>query len=56
MVMLSFLLSIRLDKLKEIISYVLESKVCRKDVAKKWIGNKVSDWNDVTKRLEDIYS
>jgi glycosyltransferase involved in cell wall biosynthesis len=46
---------IRLDKLKEIVNYVLENKVHKKNIAEKWIGKKIYDWDDVIKRLEDVY-
>jgi len=42
-------------KLASLIGYVLDSKIRRDIVSKKWIGSKILDWNVVVERLKNVY-
>lgn len=44
-----------LNELARLINRVLNGRVDRR-VIKKWIGTKILDWNDVAKKLENIYA
>ena len=45
---------VNLNKLARLINSLLDNNVDRK-IVKKWVGNKILDWNEVVERLEDIY-
>jgi len=45
---------INIDKLAALVKDVLYARP-NNNAAKKWIGNKILDWEDVTKKLEKIY-
>jgi glycosyltransferase involved in cell wall biosynthesis len=45
---------IHINELVTLIERILERKI-DKDKMKKWIGTKILDWDDVAKRLEDVY-
>jgi len=46
---------IRLDELADVVSHVLDDKVRVSVFSGKFVGEKILDWNEVTKRLENLY-
>jgi len=46
---------ISMVNLSKLIEFVLDNRIHKEVVSKKWIGRKIVDWNDVVKKLEDVY-